>query len=90
MNHDQPIHASAVRQMLRDGTLLTRASAQGAHEMEQDEVLTLREVARLLRFERHTIKKLIDLGLPSHRIGSMRRFLRSEVLAWLKAQEETK
>ena len=90
MNHEQPIHASEVRQMLRDGTLITRASAEGAHDMEHDEVLTLRDVARLLHFERHTIKKLLDLGLPSHRVGSMRRFLRSEVLVWLKAQKETK
>ncbi len=75
--------------MLRDGELLAHASAQRLGDMEQNEVLTLVEVARLLRVERHHVPKLVDLGLPCHRVGSRLRFIRHEVLAWLKEQKET-
>lgn len=89
MNHGQRIHASELRQMLREGALLKRASAQGTRDVEQQEVLTLLEVARLLRVERHQVAKLIERGLPYSRVGRMRRFLRQEVMAWLQAQKET-
>lgn len=57
--------------------------------MDQPEVLTLAEVARLLRVERHHIAKLIERGLPYRRVGRMRRFIRQDVMAWLRAQKET-
>lgn len=75
--------------MLREGALLARASRQERYEMEPQEVLTQSDVAALLRVERHTIPKLIELGLPCHHVGSRRRFLRREVLAWLAAQTES-
>ena len=89
MNHGAPIHGSELRRMLRNGALLARVPPQGIQDVEQREVLTLIEVAALLRVERHQIAKLIERGLPYHRVGSMRRFLRHEVLAWLQAQKET-
>lgn len=89
MNHDQPIHGSELRRMLREGALLAHASAQGRRHMEHQEVLTLVEVARMLRVERHHIAKLIERGLPYRRVGSRFRFLHHEVMAWLIAQKET-
>jgi excisionase family DNA binding protein len=89
MKHGHPIHGSELRQMLRDGALLTQASVHGRRDMEQPEVLTLVEVARLLRVERHHIAKLIERGLPYHRVGSRSRFLHHEVMAWLQTQKET-
>lgn len=88
MNRGQPVHVSQLCGMLRDGALLARASSREPHDMDQQEVLTLVEAAALLRVERHHIAKLIERGLPYHRVGSMRRFLRHEVIAWLKAQKE--
>jgi excisionase family DNA binding protein len=89
MNHSQPIHGSELRSMLRDGALLSRASVEGRRDVEHQEVLTLVEVARMLRVERHHVAKLIERGLPYHRVGSRFRFLHHEVIAWLKAQKET-
>lgn len=89
MNHGQPIHGSELRSMLRDGDLLARASAPGRGHMDQQEVLTRVEVARLLRVERHHVAKLIDRGLPYHRVGSRFRFLYHEVMTWLQTQKET-
>lgn len=65
--------------MLRNSALLERVPAQGSRDAELPEVLTLKEVAALLRVERHQIAKLIERGLPCHRVGGMRRFLRHEV-----------
>jgi excisionase family DNA binding protein len=89
MSHGEQIHGSELRRMLRDGALLAHASAHGRRNMEQQEVLTLLEVARLLRVERHHVAKLIERGLPYHRVGSRLRFLHHEVMAWLQAQKET-
>jgi len=88
MNYAEPIHGPELRRMLREGALLARASTQGSLDMEHQEVLTLMEVARMLRVERHHVAKLIDRGLPYHRVGSRFRFLHHEVIAWLKAQKE--
>jgi excisionase family DNA binding protein len=88
MNRREPIRGYELRQMLRDGALLAQVPAQRQDTVEESEVLTLVDVAALLRVERHHVAKLIELGLPCHRIGSMRRFIRREVFAWLQAQEE--
>jgi excisionase family DNA binding protein len=88
MNQGEPIHGPGLRRMLRNGALLERVPAQGLRDAELPEVLTLKEVAALLRVDRHQIAKLIEQGLPCHRVGGMRRFLRREVMAWLQAQKE--
>src|SRR4051794_32113713 len=89
VNRNQLLHAVDLSQVLRKGALLEAASAQTRREMEQQEVLTQDDVAALLRVERHHIAKLIKRGLPCVRIGSMRRFLRKDVMAWLQDQKET-
>jgi len=88
MNQGEPIDGAGVRRMLRNGGLLERVPAQGTRDAEPREVLTLSEVATLLRVERHHIRKLIEKGLPYRYVGSMRRFLRHDVMAWLRTQKE--
>ena len=88
MNRGEPIDGSGLRRMLRKGALLERVPAQGTRDAEPREVLTQSEVATLLRIERHHVKKLIEKGLPYRRVGSMRRFLRHDVMAWLRTQKE--
>jgi excisionase family DNA binding protein len=88
VNRGGPIRGSALRGMLRNGALLARVPAQGKRDAEPKEVLTQAEVATLLRVERHHVKKLIESGLPYRRVGSMRRFLRRDVMNWLGAKKE--
>jgi len=88
VNRGEPICGSGLRRMLRDGALLARVPAQGTYDAEPQEVLTQSEVATLLRVERHHVKKLIESGLPFRRVGSLRRFLRRDVMTWLQAQKE--
>jgi excisionase family DNA binding protein len=88
VNRGGPIRGSALRGMLRNGALLSRVPAPGTGDAEPQEVLTQSEVAALLRVERHHIKKLIESGLPYRRVGSMRRFLRRDVMNWLGEKNE--
>jgi excisionase family DNA binding protein len=48
-----------------------------------DEVMTVEQVAAMLQVSERTVAVL---DLPSHKFGNNRRWLRSEVLAWLAAQ----
>jgi len=50
------------------------------------EVLSRTEAAHLFRCSLATIDRLCrDDGLPHYRLGDCRRFLRSDLLAWLRA-----
>lgn len=52
-----------------------------------DEVLTRKQTAELLRVCIESITKLVrDEALPCKRVGKEYRFLRSQVLAWLAAR----
>lgn len=61
----------------------------GAHAFRPAEppaVLTLEEVAELLRVETPVVEELADAGqLPGRRVGGEWRFAREAVLAWLAA-----
>ena len=55
--------------------------------MDDDELLTSTETARLLRVHPKHLYRLLRQGLPGHRAGKGHwRFWRSEVLAWLEAR----
>jgi len=45
------------------------------------EVLTSREAAELLRVHRRTLERL---NLPSVKLGRLRRYLREDILEWLR------
>jgi excisionase family DNA binding protein len=47
------------------------------------DVLTVDDVAELLKCSPKTVP---TLGLPSHKVGRFRRYLKAEVLAWIAAQ----
>lgn len=52
----------------------------------EDEVLTVEEVARLLKLKEQTVRALVREGeLPAKKLGKQWRFLRSELLEALRA-----
>lgn len=56
-----------------------------------DEVLTRKQAAELLRVCIESITKLVrDEGLPCKRVGKEYRFLRSQVLAWLAPRDDSR
>ncbi len=55
-----------------------------------DEVLTLEEVAALLRVEPQVVRELATAGeLPSRELAGEWRFARAAVLAWLASEHTT-
>jgi excisionase family DNA binding protein len=48
------------------------------------EVFTFAEAQEFLRVSHQTIYKLIKEGLPSHKIGSKRVFLKEDLIQWVK------
>ena len=48
------------------------------------EVLTFTEAHLFLRVSHQTIYKLIEQGLPSHKVGKRRVFLKEDLLKWIR------
>ena len=48
------------------------------------EVFTFAEAQEFLRVSHQTIYKLIKEGLPSHKIGNKRVFLKADLIRWVK------
>ena len=54
----------------------------------KDEVLTLQEMAELLKLPKSTAYMLVqNEKIPGKKVGRQWRFIRSEVLNWLRKQE---
>ncbi len=54
-------------------------------EKEVERVLfTFAEAQEFLRVSHQTIYKLVEEGLPSHRIGNKRMFLKDDLLKWIQ------
>ena len=54
-------------------------------DKEVERVLfTFAEAQELLRISHQTLYKLMKEGLPSHKIGSKRMFLKEDLLKWVK------
>ena len=54
-----------------------------------DKVMTVQEVAQLLRVHQTTIYRLLrGNGLPGFRVGSEWRFSRQAVVAWIKEKTD--
>lgn len=47
-------------------------------------VLTFAEAQEFLRVSHQTLYNLMRQGLPSHKVGKKRMFLRDELLQWVK------
>jgi excisionase family DNA binding protein len=55
-----------------------------------DHLLTVKEVAALLRVSSQTLYKMLEQGgIPAVKVGSQWRFEREKVRAWLESQEAT-
>ena len=56
--------------------------------MPQDEVLTLKEVAALLKIAERTAYMMVQRGdLPGFKVGGQWRFKRKDIDAWMEAQK---
>jgi excisionase family DNA binding protein len=56
-----------------------------ANRVKGDEILTISQVSKLLKLHPRTIYKLVKNGIiPGRRVGKKWRFLRSEVIKFLK------
>jgi excisionase family DNA binding protein len=63
---------------------LGRVEVAGARELPIDEVMTLDEVAALLKLSAPAVRSRAEQGdLPGRRFGTDWRFARTAVLAWL-------
>ena len=47
-------------------------------------LFTFAETQEFLRVSHQTLYKLINEGLPSHKIGTKRMFLKEDLLKWIK------
>ncbi len=61
--------------------LSERATSPDRPTTPGPEVLTSREAAELLRVHRRTLERL---NLPSVKLGRLRRYLREDILEWLR------
>ena len=59
------------------------SSNQGDQKIERI-FLTFREAQEFLGVSHQTIYNLMRQGLPSHKIGKKRVFLRDELVQWIK------
>ena len=56
--------------------------------MSQDEVLTLKEVAALLKIAERTAYMMVQRGdLPGFKVGGQWRFKRKDIDAWMEEQK---
>jgi excisionase family DNA binding protein len=84
---------SLVSELLADRLTVARPLSVGRVEVTNtpevgDEVLTLAEVARLLKVSADAVRSRAEEGeLPGRRFGKEWRFARMAVLAWLAAGE---
>ena len=61
----------------------------GGKQMNSDEVLTIDEVAELLKVGRRSIYKLVKVeGFPGKKVLNKWRFLKIEVLKWVANSNE--
>ncbi len=63
-------------------------SLRGPVLAEQPRLLTLRDVANLLRVSPKTVRRLMRRGLPCIRVGRSVRFAPRAVSRWLEARQE--
>jgi excisionase family DNA binding protein len=57
-------------------------------ETTTEQFLSTKELMALLRVSRSTISRLLEEGLPCLKVGGQNRFLKEEVIEWLKEREK--
>ncbi len=76
-----------VSDLLADRLQLGRIEIGESHDRPAVEVLTLEEVAELLRLSSESVAQLAQAGeLPGRRVGEEWRFARSAILRWLSGE----
>ena len=56
-------------------------------ERQLNAVLTLSDVARILKVSEITIRRMLrNRNIPAHKVGCQWRFLEEEILEWLKSR----
>jgi excisionase family DNA binding protein len=74
---------------MRDASRGTTLSAQLAAELLDQPLLSIAEVARLLKLSPKRVRRLVARGsLPCYRIGRLVRFAPGDVFRWLEARKE--
>ena len=69
---------------MNESVTTTTNSIRDAGPMIEGDILTVPEVARLLRVPKSTVYKLARLGqLPASKIGKHWRFVRHDLEAWV-------
>jgi excisionase family DNA binding protein len=69
-------------------TEAVRMTDDGAAVLDFEPYLTKRQVAARLAVGVRTLERMVATAdLPAHRVGAQRRFLWSEVVAWIAAGE---
>jgi excisionase family DNA binding protein len=69
-------------------TQAAQIGGQGAAVVDFEPYLTKRQVAERLAVGVRTLERMVaTTNLPAHRVGGQRRFLWSEVVAWIAAGE---
>jgi excisionase family DNA binding protein len=59
-----------------------------ANRIEDDEILTVGQISKLLKLHQRTIYKLVRNGMiPGRRVGKKWRFLRSEIMKFLEKKD---
>jgi excisionase family DNA binding protein len=63
-------------------------TTEAVQAVDFEPYLTKRQVAARLAVGVRTLERMVaTMGLPAHRVGGQRRFLWSEVVAWIAAGE---
>lgn len=68
---------------------LNRETTEEEEQKKEDQLLTIKEVADILRIASGTVYKLIrDKDLPAFTIGNIKRVKKDELLEWMKQRNE--
>jgi excisionase family DNA binding protein len=86
-----PVDESSVARSGRDGAAESCTINPGnmaERRTEDDEILTVGQVSKLLRLHQRTIYKLVRNGtIPGRRVGKSWRFLKSEIIKWFEKRD---
>lgn len=68
----------------RGSRCIYMATDKDAGQKIERVILTFEEAQEFLRVSHQTVYNLMRQGLPSHKVGKKRMFLKDELLQWVK------